>query len=91
MKTYEILFTGQVQGVGFRFHVQECSRHLPVYGTVRNLSDGRVKVIAQGDQASIREFIRLIKIPRHRMMKIKQVEVHEIELAKQYHDFRIIY
>ena len=41
--------SGIVQGVGFRFFTVRAARALNIRGWVRNLPDGRVEVLAQGD------------------------------------------
>ncbi len=44
---------GVVQGVGFRFFVQQRAAALGVRGWVRNLWDGRVEVLAEGERAAL--------------------------------------
>ncbi len=45
----EIFYRGRVQGVGFRFTVRRIAAGLDVSGFVRNLPDGRVQVVAEGN------------------------------------------
>ena len=47
--TYRWLVSGRVQGVAFRWYVLGAARQLGVLGWVRNLSDGRVDVVGQGN------------------------------------------
>ncbi|MBI1860750.1 MAG: acylphosphatase [Deltaproteobacteria bacterium] len=51
-----ILIHGQVQGVGFRHFTARKASHIRVVGWVRNLPDGRVEVLAEGDEKAIAEF-----------------------------------
>ncbi len=43
-----ILYSGMVQGVGFRWTAMNALRDLPVTGYVRNLPDGRVELVVEG-------------------------------------------
>ena len=53
-----ILFSGRVQGVGFRFRTREIARRYPeVSGFVRNLKDGRVELVVEGPAASLTAFV----------------------------------
>ena len=48
-----LVISGRVQGVGFRFFVEDAARHEGVSGWVRNLPDGRVEVVVEGDRDAV--------------------------------------
>ena len=50
MAAYRYLVTGRVQGVGYRYFVLREAERLGVAGFARNLSDGRVEVVAEGSE-----------------------------------------
>ncbi len=58
MRRVKILVAGRVQGVYFRYFTQKEAEKLGVMGSVRNLDDGRVEVIAEADSAPLEKFIR---------------------------------
>ncbi len=53
----KFIISGVVQGVGFRFFTQRTAARLQVRGYVKNLDDGRVETIAQGDEKSVKAFL----------------------------------
>lgn len=57
----QIFFSGTVQGVGFRFTAERLARRFQVTGFVKNLEDGRVEVTAEGEEASLVEFLTAIR------------------------------
>lgn len=61
MARQTIHFSGHVQGVGFRFIVRQIASAFPVTGYVRNLSDGRVQLVAEGDDSQIDGLIKRIR------------------------------
>ena len=52
---------GDVQGVGFRFWTRARARELGLVGHARNLPDGRVEVVAQGDGDALDRLIALLE------------------------------
>jgi acylphosphatase len=56
-----ILYSGHVQGVGFRYTALGVARGFEVVGTVRNLPDGRVELIAEGEPGELEEFRQAIR------------------------------
>lgn len=51
--TERIIYTGRVQGVGFRYTVRSLARQHPLSGFVRNLPDGSVELVVAGRKAAI--------------------------------------
>lgn len=51
------IFKGQVQGVGFRYTTQNLAEKHQIKGTVRNLPDGSVELVAQGTQDQLDQFL----------------------------------
>jgi acylphosphatase len=52
---------GDVQGVGFRYWARARARELSLVGHAKNLADGRVEVVAQGDGDALDRLIRLLE------------------------------
>jgi acylphosphatase len=55
-----VFFSGNVQGVGFRFTTLNLSRRFAVNGFVRNLPDGRVELQAEGAREELAAFLEAI-------------------------------
>lgn len=54
----QTIFEGRVQGVGFRYSCKELAKGYDLTGSVENQADGSVKVILQGDEEEIEEYLR---------------------------------
>jgi len=52
-----IYFSGRVQGVGFRYTTERLAKNFDVSGTVRNLPDGRVELLVEGEWPVISQFV----------------------------------
>ncbi len=56
-----VFYSGRVQGVGFRYHAKSVATGFEVTGTVRNLDDGRVELIAEGVREELEAFRAAIR------------------------------
>ena len=56
-----VFYSGRVQGVGFRYTVKSITTGFEVTGTVRNLNDGRVEMIAEGERDELDAFRQAIR------------------------------
>ena len=57
MKRLRIFYSGHVQGVGFRYTAQETARQFKLVGWARNCCDGRVELLAEGDEKALNAFL----------------------------------
>ena len=57
----QVHYSGQVQGVGFRYQARKVSAGYEVTGFVRNLSDGRVELVVEGEQAELNAFRQAVR------------------------------
>lgn len=57
----QVLYSGHVQGVGFRYTAKAVARGFELTGTVRNLPDGRVELVAEGVREELTAFRRAIR------------------------------
>ncbi len=90
MKTLHILVSGIVQGVGFRYFAYKTALRLNIKGWVRNLPDGRVEIMAQGNESALREFVKQLRIGP-RFATVKSVRVEEKLDEPEYDQFDITY
>ncbi|PIU42169.1 MAG: acylphosphatase [Candidatus Omnitrophica bacterium CG07_land_8_20_14_0_80_42_15] len=60
-KRIHLFYSGDVQGVGFRFTAVRAANLIGVGGWVKNLRDGRVEVLVEGEEDKINKFLEDIK------------------------------
>ena len=80
--------SGRVQGVGFRFFTRESARRENIHGWVRNLPDGRVEVLAEGEAESLGRFAHRLHVGPSGS-RVEEVEVHEEVIAGHETGFEI--
>ena len=79
---------GRVQGVCYRFYACRMARDLGVVGRVRNLSDGTVEVVAEGEENRLREFIKFCHIGS-RWARVDQIDESWQEPLGEFKNFQI--
>jgi len=61
MKQLHIIISGRVQGIFFRASTRDTARQLGLRGFVRNLGNGDVEVVAQGEDNELQELIEFCR------------------------------
>ena len=61
MKCIHLIVSGMVQGVNFRRNAQNKAIELGLKGYAKNLPDGNVEVVAEGDEEKLKELIEFIR------------------------------
>lgn len=82
-------YSGRVQGVGFRYIVKSLVPGYEVLGTVKNLPDGRVEMVAEGQQVELEDFLQAIRDSGLRR-NIQDEELVWGEAEDQFRGFNII-
>lgn len=84
----QIVVSGRVQGVGFRYFVQHVGNRLGVVGNVRNCPDSTVAIVVQGSEKKIAEFVKQVeKGPS--LARVQRVDVVDIPVRDSYSSFSI--
>lgn len=82
-----VLYTGSVQGVGFRYTTRHVASRHPVTGYVRNLPNGAVELCVEGESEAIDGFLGAVE---HRMAGyIEQTEITIEAPTDEYKTFDI--
>ena len=82
------MISGLVQGVFFRREVTTRARYLGLQGWVRNLRDGRVEAVVEGDRSRLEELIRFCRSGPPGA-KVSGVEVEWLDWKGEFQGFRI--
>jgi acylphosphatase len=85
-----IVVSGIVQGVYYRYSTKDKADDLGLSGTVRNLPDGDVEVVAEGEQGQIEALIEWCK-RGPRGARVDRIGVEWDEPTGTYADFSIVY
>ena len=85
----QIFYTGHVQGVGFRYTVKTVATGYELTGSVRNLPDGRVELLAEGAREELEAFKQGIRESGLGHF-IQNEDVNWSEASNQFRGFEIV-
>lgn len=84
-----VIVSGRVQGVFFRAYTRETALALKLTGWVRNLPDGRVEIVFEGEDTNVQSMLEWCKKgPPHAI--VNELEASEQTYTGEFRDFRII-
>lgn len=84
----KILVSGSVQGVFFRANAQNIARKLNLSGVAKNLTNGRVLIIAEGEENDLDKLLEWVKLGPD-LAKVVKIESQSIEATGKYNGFQI--
>lgn len=89
-KEMQAIFRGDVQGVGFRYTAYTFAKQLGITGTVRNMPDGTVELIAQGSQDNLKSLVTKLQ-EYFALDPQKSIFITFSEPQQSFNDFFIIH
>ena len=90
MKQVKLTVSGKVQGVFFRYHTRQQALKLGLRGYVRNLVNGDVEIIAQGDSPQVDRLIKWAKSGSPQS-KVNNLKLEIMSNEDEFEDFAIRY
>jgi len=85
----QVVYSGEVQGVGFRYTTRSLARGFDVTGYVRNLPDRRVELVVEGSEDQLEGF--LAAVAERMYDQIRSVNSDSCPMAEEFADFKIRY
>ncbi|MEA1944360.1 MAG: acylphosphatase, partial [Euryarchaeota archaeon] len=86
MERIATVVSGRIQNVGYRARVVAIAKESGITGTVQNLGDGRVKIIAEGEEGDLKAFLDAIRI-KNALIDVEDVLVEYSDATGEYGDF----
>ena len=85
-----IFVSGRVQGVFFRDHTQRWASSLHLTGWVRNIRDGRVETLVEGDKEKIEDLVSKLR-EGPPLARVENVDIDWEDYKGKFKDFRVAY
>lgn len=89
MPRAEVLYSGYVQGVGFRFTARNVAARHAVTGYVKNLPNGKVSVVAEGERSEIESF--LAELAREMSDYVEDTQAMWGQESGEFRSFTVMY
>ena len=83
----KVLVSGRVQGIGYRAFVDYHAKKLGLKGYVKNLHDGRVEAVFQGDNKKVEKMLSLLK--KHPLAIVNDIQIEKV--SGEFDTFEIRY
>jgi len=78
-----IVVSGHVQGVGFRFKIQQKARQYGLVGWVRNNADGKVEMEIAGFEKDMKRMLNDVSTGFDRVIHVDEVQVNNTDRTQQ--------
>ena len=88
LRQIECIISGRVQGMFYRAFARRTAKNLGLVGTVENLPDGTVHVVAQGDQPTLDQYVTDLK-QGSMFSRVDSVDVRWSSTERTFSDFSI--
>ena len=89
-KRAHAFYSGRVQGVGFRLTAEEIAQRHRVTGWVKNLRDGRVELVAEGEEAAVEAALHAIRTSSMKNF-IRDIDISWGSASGTFNEFEIRY
>ena len=86
MKKLKATVSGKIWGVGYRARVITIAKAFRLVGSVQNLDDGRVGIIAEGEEDTLNTFLGAIRI-KDRLIDVDDIEIEYADVTGDFDDF----
>ena len=86
MKRITAIVSGRIQDVGYRAKVVAIAKELGLTGNIQNLEDGRVKIVAEGEEGGLDGFLDAIRI-KNTLIDVEDVDVEYSGATGEYANF----
>jgi acylphosphatase len=90
MKRVHVYISGRVQGVFFRAETQRAAKGFNLTGWVRNIADGRVEALFEGEDADVDKMLAWCHIGPS-AARVDEVLIEEEPCSGEFRDFSIKY